>query len=456
VPHFSFRRWSPFQLGLLALLIFLGVGAELILISTYNQTRAILPDYERASTIWSNLANLQRETLRLQITTYHFLQRPDDANYTAMALQRAILERHLQVTLRSTPRDSETTTILDNTQELLQQYDQTIVVLESDRSAESLALVTPPLTNLLTDLERQVKRAYDNEELLYFEDITRVLSLQSNSEIILLTTGVLLFVAAITLSLSIYRTTGRELNRVRRIAELEATNKSLDEFAYVVSHDLKAPLRAITSLSEWIEDALGDKKNREIEEYMALLHRRVHRMEALINGILEYSRAGRGQNHLQTVRVNELLAETIDSLAPPETFVIDVQPDMPALVTEPVKLGQVFGNLLSNAIKFHHRPNGRITVTVQEQGEFYNFAVGDDGPGIAPEYHQKVFAVFQTLQPRDTMESTGIGLAVVKKIVESQGGEVCLESAEGQGATFYFTWPKDPSTWRLEKNSHES
>jgi signal transduction histidine kinase len=455
MSHFNLRRWSRSQLGLLALLILLGVGAEVVLIATYIQTRAILPNYERASTIWSNLANVQRETLRLQITTQTFLEQPEDPAFEAIQLQRAILERHLAVTLRSTARHPDTAATLAGMDNLLDQYDRTVSQLRSDRSAELMAIAAPHLNNLLADLERRVKGAYDREELLYFEDVTSILRLQSDSEVILLTTSALLLISAVTLSLSIYRATSREFERVRRITELEATNKSLDEFAYVVSHDLKAPLRAITSLSEWIEDALGEHKSEEIAEYMTLLHRRVHRMEALINGILEYSRAGRSLAQLETVQVDELLAETIDSLAPPPKFVINVEPGMPTLVTERVKLGQVFGNLLSNAIKFHHRPNGRITITVQERDDSYEFAVSDDGPGIAPEYHEKVFAVFQTLQPRDTMESTGVGLAVVKKIVESQDGQVKLESAEGQGATFRFSWPKQPPAWRQEKHGNE-
>jgi light-regulated signal transduction histidine kinase (bacteriophytochrome) len=223
---------------------------------------------------------------------------------------------------------------------------------------------------------------------------------------------------------------------------LEKRNQELDQFTYVVSHDLKAPLRAIANLSQWIEEDLSDTLTEDTQHQMNLLRGRVHRMEGLINGLLQYSRVGRLQITATTVSVAALLAEVIDSLAPPETFTIVVEPNMPTLVTQRLPLEQVFSNLLSNAIKHHPRTDGRVQISVQNQGSLYEFAVADDGSGIAPQYQEKVFGIFQTLEARDKSENTGIGLAIVKKIVESQGGTIRLESQEGQGATFRFTWPK--------------
>lgn len=226
---------------------------------------------------------------------------------------------------------------------------------------------------------------------------------------------------------------------------LQKRNQELDQFAYVVSHDLKAPLRAIANLSEWIEEDIGDTLNDETRHQMNLLRGRVHRMEALINGLLEYSRVGRLETATATVSVATLLAEVIDSLAPTETFTIEVEPNMPTLVTERLPLEQVFANLLSNAIKHHPRTDGKVQISVQDQGKLYEFTVTDDGAGIAPQYHEKVFGIFQTLEARDKSENTGIGLAIVKKIVEDHGGTIKLESQSGQGATFRFTWPKQPT-----------
>ncbi len=226
---------------------------------------------------------------------------------------------------------------------------------------------------------------------------------------------------------------------------LQKRNQELDQFGYVVSHDLKAPLRAIANLSEWIEEDIGDTLNDETRHQMNLLRGRVHRMEALINGLLEYSRVGRLETATATVSVATLLAEVIDSLAPTETFTIEVEPNMPTLVTERLPLEQVFANLLSNAIKHHPRTDGKVQISVQDQGKLYEFAVTDDGAGIAPQYHEKVFGIFQTLEARDKSENTGLGLAIVKKIVEGHGGTIKLESQSGQGATFRFTWPKQPT-----------
>jgi len=225
-------------------------------------------------------------------------------------------------------------------------------------------------------------------------------------------------------------------------AALERRNQELDQFAYVASHDLKAPLRAIANLSQWIEEDISDTLNEENRHQMNLLRGRVHRMEVLIDGLLQYSRVGRIATEAEPVNVTTLVAEVLNAIAPPPEFTITLKPGMPTLVTQRLPLFQVFSNLIGNGIKHHHRPDGQVTISVKDQGRFYEFAVADDGPGIAPQYHEKVFAIFQTLHARDIVENTGIGLALVKKIVESQGGRIRLESEEGQGATFYFTWPK--------------
>ncbi|RCJ22016.1 PAS domain-containing sensor histidine kinase [Nostoc minutum NIES-26] len=227
-------------------------------------------------------------------------------------------------------------------------------------------------------------------------------------------------------------------------AMLQKRNQELDQFAYVASHDLKAPLRAIASLSEWLEEDLAEQLPAENQHQMQLLRGRVRRMEALINGLLEYSRVGRIHTESSLVDVGELLKEVIDSLQPPATFSIEVAPGMPTLFAKRFPLQQVFANLIDNAIKHHSRTDGRVKISVQDQGRYYKFAVADDGPGIAPEYHEKVFVIFQTLEARDRKENTGIGLAIVKKIVETEGGTIILDSISGAGSTFHFTWPKQP------------
>jgi signal transduction histidine kinase len=168
-------------------------------------------------------------------------------------------------------------------------------------------------------------------------------------------------------------------------------------------------------------------------------------MEKLITGILDLARVGRAEQANETVFVRTLVREVVDSLNPPPGFRVELPFFLPTLTTKVVQLQQVFTNLISNALKYHHHPEtGTVQIGCDDAGEFYLFSVADDGPGIDPEYHDRIFVIFQTLTDRDTLESTGVGLAIVKKIVERQGGRIGVKSAEGQGAKFSFTWPKQP------------
>jgi len=223
---------------------------------------------------------------------------------------------------------------------------------------------------------------------------------------------------------------------------LERSNRELDQFAYVTSHDLKAPLRAIANLSQWIEEDVGEQLSDESRRQMGLLRGRVQRMDALIQGILDYSRVGRVAEASESVDVAVLLEEVIDSIDPPPGFTVEVGAGMPCIEAPRIRLQQVFANLIGNAIKYRARDDGRVVVSVEEADDFYRFCVSDDGPGIAEEFHAKVFQIFQTLQPRDKVEATGVGLTLVKKIIEDQGGEINLVSRLGEGAAFHFTWPK--------------
>jgi PAS domain S-box-containing protein len=223
--------------------------------------------------------------------------------------------------------------------------------------------------------------------------------------------------------------------------QLQKSNHELEQFAYITSHDLKAPLRAIANLSQWIEEDLEDRLDDDTKHHFNLLRGRVHRLENLINGLLAYSRVGRVKTEPKQIVVAKLLAEIIDLLDVPANFEIDIQ-EMPVLVTEELPLQQVFSNLIGNAIKHSDRTEGIITISALERGEFYEFAVADNGRGIDPKYHDRIFTIFQTLEARDERESTGIGLAIVKKAVENQGGEITVESQLGQGTTFRFTWRK--------------
>jgi signal transduction histidine kinase len=165
-------------------------------------------------------------------------------------------------------------------------------------------------------------------------------------------------------------------------------------------------------------------------------------MEALIDGILQYSRAGRVKAKPESIDTGAMVKDVIELMAPPKTITITVAPGMPTVRAEKIPLQQVFMNLLGNAIKHAGSNEPQIGVSWEDAGPFYEFSVRDNGQGIAPQYHERIFGIFQTLEARDKVEGTGIGLSVVQKIVEAKGGRVWVESEVGKGASFKFLWPK--------------
>lgn len=225
------------------------------------------------------------------------------------------------------------------------------------------------------------------------------------------------------------------------IEKLERTNRDLDQFAYVASHDLKAPLRGIANLSQWIEDDLGDRMDAQARQHMRLLRGRVTRLEGLIDGILAYSRADRAHGEASDVDVGQLARDIWELLSPPPRARLVIAPDLPTLRTQRTPLQQVLLNLIGNALKYNPDVALVVEVAGARRDDGWAFHVRDNGVGIAREFHDRIWGLFQTLEARDKVESTGIGLAVVRKIVESRGGKASIESAPGAGATFTFTWP---------------
>jgi len=229
---------------------------------------------------------------------------------------------------------------------------------------------------------------------------------------------------------------------VERTAQLKAANEELQAFAYVTSHDLKAPLRAITQLAYWLSEDYADTLDEEGQKMTRLLVGRTKRMHNLIEGILQYSRIGRSKEKEESVDLNRVAQETIEMLALPQNIEVTIESELPTVVAERTRFGQVFQNLLSNAAKFMDKPEGRISIGCVDEGSHWLFSVADNGPGIEEKHYARIFQMFQTLAPRDEFESTGVGLALVKKIVETWDGSVWVESTLGQGSTFYFTLPK--------------
>jgi PAS domain S-box-containing protein len=233
-----------------------------------------------------------------------------------------------------------------------------------------------------------------------------------------------------------------EERQVSLLRDLEKANKELNDFAYIVSHDLKAPLRGIKTLVTWIAEDCSNTLTSDSRQQMDLLNGRVDRMHKLIEGVLQYSRAGRAEEEVVQIDLNQALAEVVDLLAPPDPIAITIPEPLPTIVGDRIRIQQVFQNLLSNAIKYMDKPEGRIAITFSEHDDNWQFNVTDNGPGIEEKYFELIFGMFKTLNPRDSFESTGVGLTVVKKIVEHCGGRIWVDSKVGEGTTFSFTLAK--------------
>ena len=223
----------------------------------------------------------------------------------------------------------------------------------------------------------------------------------------------------------------------KNIHELKNRNAELNKFAYAVSHDLKAPIRGIHNVVSWIEEDMENELSPELKRYLRIIPQKTRRMEALINGLLDYARLNL-KAPPEYIDTNALVHEIADSIVP-RNFKLEIG-NLPDLYTERIKLEQVFANLISNAVKYTPQQDGLIQISCLTFDGVHEFSVKDNGIGIAGEYHQKIFEIFQTLREQNEQESTGVGLAIVKKIIDDQQENIIVKSKLGQGAEFIFTW----------------
>jgi len=227
-------------------------------------------------------------------------------------------------------------------------------------------------------------------------------------------------------------------------AELMRSNRELEQVAYGASHDLKAPLRGIATVCDWLEEDLVEVMTDDARKHLGQLRSRVRRMGAIVDGILAFARVGQKRAQPEVVEIGSLLRDVVELIHPPDSAVIQLSPGMPVARVQRQLLEQVFSNLIGNALKYARRTDPRVDVGVSENERFFEFWVADNGPGIAPQYHERIWSLFQRLESQDEIEGTGVGLALVKKIVEGQGGRAWVESQPGHGATFRFLWPNVP------------
>jgi signal transduction histidine kinase len=223
---------------------------------------------------------------------------------------------------------------------------------------------------------------------------------------------------------------------------LEQTNKELETFAYVASHDLKSPLRGIAQLSTWIEEDLAEKEFTEVEKHTAMLRNRIHRMERLLDDMLVFYRAGKADGKLTRVDVRHMAMGLFEIQNTKPGLHLELGDYLPEFETLATPFEQILRNLFSNAIKHHDRDQGVVRLECQAiDNQFFEFSVSDDGPGIPVRFQERVFGMFQTLKSRDELEGSGMGLALIKKLVETYGGTIKVFS-DGRGCRFTFTWPQ--------------
>lgn len=231
--------------------------------------------------------------------------------------------------------------------------------------------------------------------------------------------------------------------REETLAELQRSNADLDKFAYVASHDLKAPLRGIRSLAQWIAEDVAETASKDTMENLELLNSRVDRLDGLLESLLAYSRIGHKTESPKEIDIANLIDDIADYLAPDPSFLITYKGNVSTFFTSKVPFELVLRNLISNSIKHHDHASGQINVYAKEFGDLVEFRVQDDGPGIPDEFKERIFEMFQTLKPRDQVEGSGMGLAIVKKTIEIFGGKIRVESILSQrGSSFIFTWKK--------------
>jgi PAS domain S-box-containing protein len=239
------------------------------------------------------------------------------------------------------------------------------------------------------------------------------------------------------------------LSREERFGELERlnsrlkqSNSELEQFAYIASHDLRSPLRGVNNIVNFLREDESENLSTESKKYLDEMQTRVKQMEMLLDDLLAYSRVGLGdETQTETIDTTSIVHEVINVLDVPNHLEIIVAPSLPKLTTDVAPLRQVFLNLIANAIQYHDKPKGRIEIDFSHDGDFVEFRISDDGPGIDKKYHEKIFGMFQRLHGNETVKGSGMGLALIRKIIRGMGGEISVQSMLGHGTTFSFTWP---------------
>ena len=309
------------------------------------------------------------------------------------------------------------------------------------------ATYTNKIFNILTD--KKLKANWKKLRILMFLFffgylIVIFLVAIGRSELLALLSGVIFFMGA----LFVFMVVRAGLDSFRKLKELnqnlddtQLKNNELEQFAYITSHDLKTPIRGISSLATFIEEDLKAGQTSEVFNHLNIIQGEVERLENLINGILNYSKIGKIT--LEAIDLDTMVREEFKTLKTThKTAIFRVKNKLPVITGDKIQISQVVANLISNAINHNDKEICAVYVSSTETSKFYEIVFEDNGPGIDPKYHQKIFEVFQSLQEEDTYESTGIGLSIVKKVIEKHKGTISITSNEKLGAKFIISYPK--------------
>ena len=241
-------------------------------------------------------------------------------------------------------------------------------------------------------------------------------------------------------ALNIQQKLKAEKENEQLLKDLIKSNNELNDFAHIVSHDLKSPLRSMNALLNWMKEDLAEVLSTDNDNHLELLIKKVDKMDQLINGILEYASIDNVKNTVNRIDLNELLNDIVETIYLPDNITINIQESLPIISGDKFRLQQLFQNLLSNAIKYTDKENGKVGLRFHDVGNSWEFEIYDNGIGIAEKYFKKVFQIFQVLEEKEN--STGVGLSIVKKIVDFYNGKIWIKSKKNKGTSFYFTLPK--------------
>lgn len=274
----------------------------------------------------------------------------------------------------------------------------------------------------IIDSEHPEKHFFNEGQLVTLINISRVIAMQLNNAI------------------SLEKRKEAEGKYIKINKELEKKNEALEEYAHIVSHDLKSPLRSISALLSWIKEDNEELINDSSKVYFDNIDKSLEHMENLISDVLIYSSISFEQIKFTSINIKKLLNEIVDYIFVPEHVTIEIGAMPPKIKADYTQFKQLFQNLITNAVKFIDKDKGKVKIFYESDEFFYKFSISDNGIGIDKKYHDKIFNVFQSLT-KDS-KSSGIGLSIVKKIINLYGGKIWIESKLGEGTTFFFTIKK--------------